>query len=152
MEQEKRPALDAAGNPYARPETPLDAAPAKSTRVAGIVHRVISILIALFCAMQFLSVWTLMLRSVAHYGLDQVSLMFIAKTMLMPFTLALAGVFLVFGRRLSVLLFVAYLMQYAFEYGSTGNMDLLSQALVVAFLAYAVWRWKAGALTGWPRI
>ncbi|WNH52227.1 hypothetical protein [Stenotrophomonas oahuensis] len=122
-----------------------------TSRAARIAHRVVSILIAAFCALQFVGIWALMLRYLSEFGLGEVSLVDIAQKLAMPFTLALAGVFLAFGRKLSVLLFAAYLLQYAYIYGGSGRIDVISLTLILGFTAYAAWRWKTGALNGWPQ-
>lgn len=140
-------------NPYDASRSTTDHVPAPPSW-AEKAHLVVSVLIGLFCALQFLGVWFAILEYVtaARTGLypDPVPYVQLAHKALMPFTLALAGVFLAFRRRLSVLLFAAYILQYAIEVVPTGRMDVFSLTLVLLFLAYALWRWKSGRLTGWP--
>lgn len=150
MDHPDRQQSSPAENPYGRPESALQPMPVHASRAARISHRVISILIGAFCALQFLGIWALILRYVSDFGVGEMPLVAIAQKLAMPFTLALAGVFLAFGRKLSVLLFAAYLMQYAYMAGRSGRADVVSLALILGFTAYAAWRWKQGALTGWP--
>ena len=151
MDHPDRQESSPAENPYGRPESALQPMPVHTSRAARIAHRVIAILIGTFCALQFVGIWALMLRYLSDFGLGEVSLLDVAQKLAMPFTLALAGVFLAFGRKLSVLLFAAYLLQYAYINGGSGRIDVVSVALILGFTAYAAWRWKTGALTGWPR-
>lgn len=150
MDHPDRQQSSPAENPYGRPESALQHTPVQTSRAARIAHRIIAILIATFCALQFVGIWALILRYVFDYGLGEMPLVAIAQKLAMPFTLALAGVFLAFGRKLSVLLFAAYLLQYAYIYGGSGRIDVISLTLILGFTAYAAWRWKQGALTGWP--
>lgn len=117
----------------------------------GRAHLTIAIFIALFCAMQFLAVWLAVLAMVKNVGIANSPLVELGGKLVMPFSLALGGIFLAFGRKLSAVFFAAYLIQYLVTYGTSGRMDLVSVAVVFAFLAYALWRWKTGHLSGWPR-
>lgn len=87
MDHPDRQESSPAENPYGRPESALQPVPVHASRAARIAHRVIAILIATFCALQ---------------------------------------------------------------YGGSGRIDDISLALILGFTAYAAWRWKQGALTGWP--
>ena len=134
-------------NPYQAPRS-KGADQARPTR--GKVHAVFSLIIALVCILQFLGVWTLVLRFVAEDGLSEIPFALMAKKVVLPFSLALGGVFLVFGRKLAAIFFAAYLVQYLVEFGTSGRLNLLTVAMAVVFLAYALWLWKVGLLRGWP--
>lgn len=134
-------------NPY---QVPATERPVRSSPWPGRAHQAVAILIALFCAMQFLAVWLAVLDMVKTVGISNAPILQLAGKVVMPFSLALGGIFMAFGRKLSAVFFAAYLVQYLVAYGTSGRMDLVSVALVFAFLAYALWRWKAGELSGWP--
>ncbi|WP_282297193.1 hypothetical protein [Stenotrophomonas sp. PS02289] len=151
MQDERQ--LDAApmNSPYSPPQAALpDTSPAMP-RLPALLHRLIAILIAAFCSVHFMSMWIMVLRQVSEYGLELMPLSYIAKLMVMPLTLALAGVFLAFGRRVSVLLFAAYLAMYAIRFGAGNGYHWPTLLLAIGFLGYSAWRWKTGALTGWPQ-
>lgn len=135
-------------NPY---EVPGAVPVIPSSPWPGRAHLTLAILIELFCAMQFLVVWMAVLEMVKNVGMANAPLLELGGKLVMPFSLALGGIFLAFGRRLSAVFFAAYLIQYLVAYGTSGRMDVVSVALVFAFLAYAMWRWKTGHLSGWPR-
>lgn len=132
-------------NPYRSPDAG-DIRPAVSSPWPRRTHAAISILVGLFCAAQFVSVWLLALDMVLNGGAEGFYLQLAGKV-LMPFTLALAGVFLAFGRKLSAIFFAAYLVQYVVTFGA---FNIPTLVLAFAFLAYATYRWKAGQLSGWP--
>jgi hypothetical protein len=135
-------------NPYQVPGTEQVV---RASPWPGRAHLTIAVLIALFCAMQFLAVWLAVLEMVKNVGIANAPLVELGGKLVMPFSLALGGIFLAFGRKLSAVFFAAYLIQYLVAYGTSGRMDLVSVAVVFAFLAYALWRWKTGHLSGWPR-
>lgn len=141
-----------------QPETPMEnpyQAPGhngtdQARTARGKLHDVVCVLIALFCILQFVGVWALVLRFVKDHGLDEMPILLLAQKTALPFTLALGGVFLVFGRRLAAIFFAVYLVQYAVAFGANGKFNVLTVALAMAFLAYALWLWKVGLLRGWP--
>ncbi|MGH8038461.1 MAG: hypothetical protein ACREPD_12010 [Stenotrophomonas sp.] len=134
-------------NPYQVPATEQTV---RTSPWRARTHKAVAILIALFCALQFLAVWLLVLDTVKTVGFANAPILALAGKVVMPFSLALGGIFMAFGRKLSAVFFAAYRVQYLVAYGTSGRMDLISVALVFAFLAYALWRWKAGELSGWP--
>ena len=136
-------------NPYRAPayagtvETP-------ATTTRGTMHLVLSILIGVLCALQFLGIWLAMIDFVSEFGWVQPPLTLLTKLAL-PFTLLLGGLLLAFGRRLAALCFAAYLLQYGVEALLRDNaVDLLSLAMIGLFLAYSIWLWRRGKLRGWP--
>ncbi len=150
MQDERQPDAALTDSPYSPPQAALPHASPNMPRLPPLLHRLIAILIAAFCSVHFMSMWIMILRSVSEWGLELMPLGYIAKLVVMPLTFALAGVFLAFGRRMSVLLFVAYLAMYAIRFGAGGGFHVPTLVLAIAFLGYSTWRWKTGALTGWP--
>lgn len=140
-------------NPYEASASGAASTPLPRSRGAR-AHLVISLVIAVFCAVQLVGVAVAILefiKDARHSGYpDPVPYALLAGKAVMPFTLALAGIFLGFGRKLSAALFAAYLVQYVFTVVPTGRFNLITIGLAVAFLVYALWRWKSGQLTGWP--
>lgn len=150
MQDENRHDAVAADSPYQPPQAALpDVAPAVP-RLPPLLHRLIAILIAAFCSVHFMSLWIMILRSLSEWGFETMSPFYVAKLVAPPLTFALAGVFLAFGRRVSVLLFAAFLAMCAIRIGAGGGYHWPSLALATGFLGYSAWRWKTGALTGWP--
>lgn len=137
-------------NPYEAPASANNARDLANARI----HLLISLLIAAFGAYYFVVVWIDVLRYIMDgrpdSGFGSIGYGDLASVTLTPLTLAVAGVCLVFRRKLSVLLFAAYLFQYFLKYVGTDRFNLLAFGLVLAFGGYALWRWKAGQLTGWP--
>ncbi len=143
---------EGAENPYGRPTAQLSPPAAQAPRWPRIAARLISILIAVFCSLQFVVMGVVILRYVKLFGFTAVPVGFVVQSLLTPFTLALAGIFLAFGRRVAVALFVAHLCQRAFEFGGNGGrFETIPVGLVLAFLCYSIVLWKGGVLTGWPR-
>ena len=152
MQDEHRQDGAAAESPYRPPQAaPPEVAPALP-RLPSLLHRLIAILIGAYCSVHFMSLWIMVLRSLSEWGLEMMPPSYIAKLIVMPLTFALAGVFLAFGRRVSVLLFAAYLAMYAVRFGAGGSYHLPTLLLAIAFLGYSTWRWRPGALQGWPRL
>ncbi|WP_313456378.1 hypothetical protein [Stenotrophomonas sp.] len=150
MQDERQSDAAPMDSPYSPPQVELPQSPSMP-RLPPLLHRLISILIAAFCSVHFMSMWIMILRSLSEWGLELMPPSYIAKLIVMPLTFALAGVFLAFGRRISVLLFAVYLAMYAIRFGAGGGYHLPTLVLAIAFLAYSAWRWKTGALTGWPQ-
>ncbi|WP_447901264.1 hypothetical protein [Stenotrophomonas sepilia] len=138
-------------NPY---EIPASDAQSGRPNKASPAHSVASILIALLCVLQFLGVCLdVAMRVTAGVpGSDgaPIRVLPMAVLMLMPLSLALGGVFLAFGRTVSGVFFAAFLAQYLLKGYATGQFKILPIVFGLTFLAYAVWRWKAGQLKGWP--
>lgn len=138
-------------NPY---EVPASGAQSGRPNRASPAHSAASILVALLCVLQFLGVCLdVAMRVMAGVpGPDgaPIRVLPMAVLMLMPFSLALGGVFLAFGRTVSGVFFAAFLAQYLLKGYATGQFKMLPIVFGLTFLAYAVWRWKAGHLKGWP--
>ena len=150
MQDERQPDATSMDSPYSPPQAALAHVSPAVPSLPPLLHRLIAILIAAYCSAHFMSMWIMVLRSLSEWGLEQMPLSYIAKLIVMPLTFALAGVFLAFGRRISALLFVAHLSMYAIRFGAGGGYHWPTLVLAIAFLAYSSWRWKSGALTGWP--
>jgi hypothetical protein len=134
-------------NPYRAPSY-AGAMDVPETR--GIGHVVLSILIGVLCAAQFLGVWIAVIKMIAEFGWADAPLATLLG-MALPFTLLLGGLFLAFGRRLAVLFFAAYLLQYGVEAMLRDTVvDVLSLVLISLFLGYSIWLWRRGKLRGWP--
>lgn len=135
-------------NPYQPPQT-APVAQARSGLARRITVRVVSGLICALCVLQFLGIWLQVLLLIKQFGLA--ATMPTLVQMGMPSSLMLAGVFLVFRRKLSAVFFGLYLAQYLVVFVRQDAMASVSHIfLSVGFLAYALWLWKAGELQGWP--
>lgn len=138
-------------NPY---EAPASGVEKEHGSRPSSAHRVVSALIAVLCGLQFAGVtWSVIAYMAAGgTGPDGAPIRFLplAVTLLMPLSLFLGGIFLVLGRTVSGVFFAAYLVQYLLNISAYGGAKALPIVTGLAFLAYAVWRWKAGHLTGWP--
>lgn len=135
-------------NPYQAPaHVSSDRSPATPRRF----QLAVSLLISAFCMLQFVPIWFAALQLVTESGLKNSPLLLLAARMVLPATLMLGGVFLAFGRKLAAIFFAAYLVQYLIESGLRGHVgSLFTLALGGFFLAYSLWLWKRGNLSGWP--
>lgn len=103
-----------------------------------------SLLIAAFCTLQFWGVLLVEMRMVSDFGLPLSSL-FVG--MLRSGALFLAGLFLVFQRKLATYLFAAYVLYGLLTLPEEGRSGVvLSLLLIAAFLAYCLHLHKAGKL------
>lgn len=123
------------------------------------MRTVVTLLIGLLCVVQFLYTWYLVIVMLRDFGVYDTGRLL--TSLIMPLCLFLGGVFLVFGRRLSALFFIAYVLLYMYEMGKREDFGSLGSAamamgslgnlvMAMGFVGYALWLWKLGELRGWP--
>ncbi|WP_369941721.1 hypothetical protein [Xanthomonas medicagonis] len=133
-------------NPY---QVPGHSSKDGSQAARGKDHTALSLIIAALCVLQFLGVCMVVRRAMVEYGVAPGA---VAHKLVLPFLLALAGVLLVFRRRLAAVFFAMYLVMYLAEFGTRKSINVPTVVLTLVFLSYGLWLWKSGLLTGWPNI
>jgi len=140
-------------NPY---EAPISDVAKEKGGKPHPAHRPISMFIAVMCGLQFATVCWSIVAYLAAGGTGPdgapVRALPLIVALMMPLSLFLGGIFLVLRRTLAGVFFAAYLVQYLMQVFANGGLKLVPFVLGSAFLAYAVWRWKAGHLKGWPAV
>lgn len=138
-------------NPYHQPQSTLLPSETRLPRWGRIACRLICILIAVYCMGQFALNVLVAYRFLSLTGAGMVPLVNLLELVITPLVLAIAGLLLACGRRMSVFVFIAYLCLRVADYGVYSIFLSPPLAVVLAFLSFAVLLWLGGALSGWPR-
>lgn len=150
MEEDlRRPDGRALNNPYQPPQSTSHAAQAPSTGKrsrADHAYLIVSLLIAIFCVIQF---WVVLYVALSGWQLlvDFASPAAVLAKLVRPALLFLSGVMLVFQRKLASYGFAIYVVSGLLLLPEEGRNGVLLSLLVISgFLAYSLHLHKAGRL------